>query len=149
VARRLSAVELAQRDAAITLALVAGESWDAIAKRLGISKETVSDVSERLKAVGYDARGAQEKRARFVEAFEGMATAYMDMLTAHAELLSDPAYISKQTTSDVIAHSAFVGDRFERVVRLQRSMSAPAGPDALPEHVTAEIVDAEPLPDVA
>ena len=144
-----SAIQIAERDAAITLALVAGETWDSITKRLSVGKQTVEQVAERLKSVGYDARGAQEKRARFVEAFEGMATAYMDMLTAHAELLSDPAYISKQTTSDVIAHSAFVGDRFERVVRLQRSMSAPAGPDALPEHVTAEIVDAEPLSDVA
>lgn len=145
---KLSAAEIAERDAKITILLVQGVAYDSITKAIGCSKPTVVAIAERLKKVGYDAQGAAEKRDRFIKSVEDMGVAYMGMLTAQAELLSDTAYISKQTTTDVIAHSEFVGRQFERVIRLQRSTTAHHA-DALPERVEAEVVDAEPISDVA
>lgn len=139
---KLSAAETADRDAAITVALVAGRTWDQITKDLGVGKQTIHAVAERLKKVGFDAQGVAEKRDRFIQSVENFGVAYMDMLRSQAELLSDVAYISKQATTDVIAHSEFVSRSFERVVRLQRAVSTPEGAAALPERVEAELVDA-------
>lgn len=144
----ISAEDRAERDAKITIMLVQGATWDSIASTVGTSKSVVNDVANRLKKLGYDIQGAAEKRDRFIKSVEDMGVAYMEMLRAQAELLSDTNYISKAATSDVIAHSEFVSRSFERVIRLQRATSAHHA-DALPERVEAELVDAEPIPDVA
>ncbi len=82
---------------------------------------------------------------RYMEALEKFGVAVMEMMTSQAELLSDPEYIRKRDTNEIIAHSRFISIGLERFIQLHRPISTAAGDvPALPEHsetVIPELVE--------
>lgn len=138
----------AVKHAKIVVALIAGESHDSIASRLRCSKRTIAAVSQELKETGIDltAQSAQSFHQQFAESVQQFGVATMNMMTNVAVLWSNPDYVKTQKTEDVIAISKHLMQWVERIAKLGQPTQ---DPDALPERVEAELVDAEPLPDVA
>lgn len=133
-----------EKQLGIINAMLDGKSIRETAKEFSVSASTVESIWYQIKQGG--TTSFEAKRSAFMTAVENFGTATMKMLTAQAEMLSDPSYTANKTTEHVIAHSAFVRDSFERIVRLQSAVTARLDA-ALPE--TTEIVRAEIVDEAA
>jgi nucleoside-diphosphate-sugar epimerase len=118
--------------------LAAGASVRDVAETLKVSKTTVQKWADEVKEhLGKSA--AEIKQQTFTDAYESFMISVMDMLKAHAHLLSDPDYI-RNTKEGLLAHTEFITSRAERFIQLQRNQPASALPERV-EHVEAELVE--------
>jgi len=120
------------------------ETHAAIARRFGVSPSLVNVYAKELKdETGVSSIEARQERV--ISEIERFICAIMGALTSQAELLSDLDFLrsrcsTERGTTDVISHTRALTAELERVVRLQRTGHAQDA-SALPERVTAEVVD--------
>ena len=104
---------------------------------LKVAKATVNDWHKEWQA---ETGGSttEVRTRRFHDAFENFGIATMRMLTAQADLLSDPAYIKSIGTKDAITHTEFIRNSLTNL----NSASSIAGASALPERT--EVIEGIP-----
>lgn len=124
--------------------IVGGMSVRRTAKKHGIAASTLGEWMAVIKAAN-TAAPVERKTNAYHAALEKFALAAFDMLNAQAELLADPEYIRKQTTSDVISHTRFIHERLIKHIELERAIQS--AQSALPERT--EAIEPEIMEEVA